>query len=185
MKVEILDRTKKKKIMEKISENYGINDIDGLFIKTGKEKIRMFSGEIGWGELNEFAKSVHIEIVGLQLCTVIDDEVRLNFDAINLPEIKNEIIKENKNIFEVNEEQIKIWLNGDNLDFDDEPFENPKNPERILGLEVSETSRVPKPRKTFEGDFIVVKNKNDLFGVGKNRKTYVQNYVPKERRVRR
>src|SRR3989338_1381378 len=168
MKVEILDRTKKKKIMEKISENYVINDIDGLFIKTGKEKIRMFSGEIGWGELNEFAKSVHIEIVGLQLCTVIDDEVRLNFDAINLPEIKNEIIKENKNIFEVNEEQIKIWLNGDNLDFDDEPFE-----------------KVPKPRKTFEGDFIVVKNKNDLFGVGKNRKTYVQNYVPKERRVRR
>jgi NOL1/NOP2/fmu family ribosome biogenesis protein len=160
MKVEILDRTKKKKIMEKISKNYGIEEIDGLFIKTGKEKIRLFTGEIGWGELNEFAKSVHIEIVGLQLCTVIDAEVRLNFDAINLPEIKNEIVKEDKSVFEASEEEIKKWLNGDNLDFDEEAG------------------------KKLDGDFIVVKNQNDLFGVGKNRKTYVQNYVPKERRVR-
>ena len=50
MKVEILDRTKKKKIMEKSSDNYVIEDIGWLFIKTGKEKVRLFTGEIGWWE---------------------------------------------------------------------------------------------------------------------------------------
>jgi len=31
--------------------------------------------------------------------------------------------------------------------------------------------------------FVVVKQGFDFLGIGKNKKTYIQNYVPKERRV--
>ena len=80
MKVEILDRTKKKKIMEELDKRYGINKLDYLFIKTGKDKVRMFSGELSWDEINEIAKRINIEIIGVPLCTFVDDDLRLNFD---------------------------------------------------------------------------------------------------------
>lgn len=160
MKVEILDNTKKKKIMNMLNENYGINEIKGLFIKTGKEKIRMFSGQISWSELNELAKNVHIELVGMQFCTLVSSEsdgVRINFDAINLPAVKEQI---KANIIKISDEQLAEWVSGKDINFDDDKL------------------------KEFEGEFVVIKHNSDFLGIGKIRKNYIQNYVPKERRTR-
>ncbi|HRZ85155.1 MAG TPA: hypothetical protein P5277_00060 [Candidatus Paceibacterota bacterium] len=156
MKVEIMDNTKKKKIIKELNDNYGIKDIKGLFIKTGKEKIRLFSGNISWDELNELAKNIHVDLVGMQLCTIVDDGIRINFDAINLPVVKDQI---NQNIVEISDEQIEKWMNGKDIEYDED--------------------KLNKINKTF----LVIKQGNDFLGIGKNKKTYIQNYVPKERRA--
>ncbi|MFA5992620.1 MAG: hypothetical protein WC796_02870 [Candidatus Pacearchaeota archaeon] len=158
VKVEILDRTKKKKVLEILEEAYGIEDLPYMFIKTGKDKVRIFSGEMAWDEINEFSKKVNVEIIGVPLCTFVEDNVtRINFDVANLPSVKNGVTK---NIYEIDDAQLGEWLNGKNINVD---------------LEIS---------KKLTSGFVMVSHKGDFIGVGKTREGYIQNYVPKERRVK-
>jgi NOL1/NOP2/fmu family ribosome biogenesis protein len=153
MKVELLDRTKKKKIIDLLEENYGIEKIPYLLIKTGKEKIRAYSGNLSWDELNKLGKTVNVELIGIRLCSVIDESIRINFDIENMPVIKEQM---NKNIVEIDDEQITEWLKGKNLNISTD----------------------------LKAQFVLIKNKGDFYGVGSNRKTFLQNYIPKERRVK-
>ena len=155
MKVEILDNTKKKKILSILDQDYGIENIPMLLIKTSKDKIRAYSGDLSREELNDIAKNMHIELIGTQLCTLVDNDqhVRLNFDVMNLPVLKAQI---SKNILEINEKQKIDLLNGKNLE-------------------------MPSP---FKSPFLVLKLENDFFGIAKNRDSFLQNYLPKEKRMK-
>ncbi|MFA5020075.1 MAG: hypothetical protein WC533_03165 [Candidatus Pacearchaeota archaeon] len=153
MNAEFLDNTKKKKLISEIEEQYGIDNIPFLIIETGKDKYRIYSGELSKDEIKELSKSVRIEFIGSKICKKDNVNVRLNFDMLNLPLIKEQI---NKNIVEINEEQIKPWLKGENV-------------EKNVNLSSS---------------YLVVKNKGDFLGMGQNGKTFIKNYVPKERRVK-
>lgn len=152
-KVELLDRTKKKKIIQILEKNYGITELPWLLIKTSKEKIRAYSGALSWDELNELAKTINIELIGMPLCSIIEENSRINFDAVNLPIIKNQI---KENFIEISEEELKSWIRGNNI-------------ERESNL---------------SAPFILIKHNADFFGIASNRKTFLQNYIPKERRVR-
>lgn len=112
MKVEILDNPKKKKIISKLNNDYGISKLPYLFIKTGKDKYRIYSGGFSREELNWIAKNIHIELVGLKFCTMDNEDIRINFDVANIPEIKNEI---NKNILEINQEIFDSWVKGEDI----------------------------------------------------------------------
>jgi len=151
--IELLTNAKKKKITELLNEEYGIEKLRHLFIQTGKGKIRIFSGSLSKEEINELAKNVHIDTIGARLCNIENDEIRLNFDILNIPELKSQI---NKNIIKITNEQVQKWLKGDNI-------------EMVTDL---------------GGKYIIVQNKGDFIGVARNNKTFIQNYVPKERRVK-
>lgn len=153
MHVELLDNTKKKKIIQILNNNYGIEDLPYLLIKTSKEKIRAYSGGLSWDELNELAKTIHIELVGMPLCSIIEEDSRINFDALNLPIIKNQI---KENFIEISEEELIKWIKGNNID----------------------------KESNLKAQFVIIKHNNDFFGIASNRKTFLQNYIPKERRVR-
>ncbi|OIO41172.1 hypothetical protein COU56_05010 [Candidatus Pacearchaeota archaeon CG10_big_fil_rev_8_21_14_0_10_31_9] len=154
-KLEILDKTKKKKIIENLNENYGVENMHHLFIRSGNDKIRIYSGGLSWEELNNFGKSLRVELIGASLGKIEEDNLRVNFDILNLPEIKSQI---NKNIVEISDSEVLEWLKGKSLEI---------NTEIIT-----------------KNDLVVVKNNQDLLGVAKNRKAYIQNYVPKERRIK-
>jgi len=112
MKVELLDNTKKKKVLQMLEKEYGISDLNYLFLETGKGKYRIYSGGLARQELNMLAKTVHIEIIGAKVCKVEEDKIRLDFDIINLPEIKKQITK---NIIEIADKDVHNWMKGDNL----------------------------------------------------------------------
>ncbi|PIN94307.1 hypothetical protein COU53_04070 [Candidatus Pacearchaeota archaeon CG10_big_fil_rev_8_21_14_0_10_30_48] len=61
-----------------------------------------------------------------------------------------------ENIIEITDEQAEKWMTGEDLQI--------------------ETNSNKK--------YIVIKNKDDLLGVGKIQGTFIKNYVPKERRAR-
>lgn len=154
MKIELLDNTKKKKVLIILNDNYGIENLPLMLIKTSKDKIRAYSGNLSREELNELAKNVNIELIGTQLCTLTDENnARLNFDVMNLPIIKSQI---SKNILNINEIQMKDLLAGKNLE---------------ISTEIS-------------SPFIPLKINTDFFGIAKNRGTFLQNYVPKEKRMK-
>jgi NOL1/NOP2/fmu family ribosome biogenesis protein len=112
MKVDLLDNTKKKKMLNMLEREYGIINLSYLVLETGKGKYRIYSGGLSREELNMLAKTINIEIIGAKICKIEEDKIRLDFDIINLPEIKKQI---NKNTFEISDKNVKQWMQGDNL----------------------------------------------------------------------
>ena len=152
-KVEFLDRTKKKKLVEELNKIYGIEELNYLILKTGAEKLRIYSGNLSIEEMNMLAKNINLQLIGTPLCTIKDNDVRLNFDAINIPEIKKQI---SKNILEISDEELTKWIRGNNIE---------------KSIDVN-------------SKFMIIKNKDDFIGTAYNGKTFLKNYIPKERRVK-
>ena len=64
--------------------------------------------------------------------------------------------KATKNVVEINDEQVKQWLKGEDLEIED--------------------------KNNYSG-FVIIKNKNDFLGTGKIKDNKILNYVNKGRRV--
>ena len=154
MKIHILDKTKKKKIIEKVSY-LGIQKIPYMLIQTGVEKFRIFSGNFSNPEIMKVYYSFPIEGVGLYFGKAAGEDIRLSVDALHI--LKNQI---NKNIMEVNNKQEEEWFLGRDIELTDE--------QRDLKL----------------SGFVAVKSGEDFIGTGKihGDGKIISNFLPKERR---
>ena len=112
MKVELLDNTKKKKLINYLNDSYGIEELPHLIIKSGNDKYRIYSGNLSKEELNELAKNIHVELIGNRIANIDKGDTRISFDAINIPLIKEQI---DENILEINDEQTIEWMKGNDL----------------------------------------------------------------------
>jgi len=63
----LLKRAEKEKILAKLREQFGIEELNYLLIKQGKERIRAFSGSLSREELEKLGESVNIETLGTYL----------------------------------------------------------------------------------------------------------------------
>ena len=150
-KIELLDKTKKRKVLNLLDENYGVSKLPHLFIKTAKNKYRIYSGSLSKEEIIELVKNVNVELIGTRLCTIDDDDVRLTFDIMNLPIIKKQI---NKNIFEIPDNEVEKWLRGNNIEIEtkhDGKFLAIKHKKDCLGIGMNQRDHiknyVPKERR--------------------------------------
>tara|TARA_Y100000310_G_scaffold137432_1_gene136288 strand:+ start:7790 stop:8278 length:489 start_codon:yes stop_codon:yes gene_type:complete len=118
MKITILDKAKKKKFVSQI-DYLGIKKISQMLIKTGNERMRVFSGSLSNEELMAIWRLFPIEGVGLYFGKDMMDkktgrrEIRLSLDALHL--FKGQI---SGNIIELDSEQEKQWFKGKNLEGD-------------------------------------------------------------------
>lgn len=158
MTLQILDKTKKKKFIEKISY-LGIEKFPYLLLKIGAEKVRAFSGSLSVDEIIRISSEIRVEGIGIYFGKETRDETRLTMDAIHI--LKNQITK---NIVEINEVQEKDWFLGKGIELTAEQSEKYKN---LVG-------------------FVVIKSEDDLLGTGKisQDKKRISNFLPKERRVK-
>ena len=164
MKIQILDKAKKKKIIEQIKD-IGITKIPELLIRTGKERIRAYSGNLSREEIQELWRTFSIEGIGLYVAKEIASkksgtkETRLSLDGMHLWEkqVKEKIILLNK-------EQEELWFRGKDI----------------------ELTKEQQKKYTFEKCFVVVKSHDnkDIIGTGKtgDKIEILYNYLPKERR---
>ena len=120
MKIQILDKTKKKKFIEKISY-LGIEKFPYLLIKTGAERVRAYSGSLSVDEIIRLWNDVRMESIGLYFGKEIEDSARLSVDAMHV--LKKQIIK---NIVELSEEQEKQWFYGKDILLSEEQQEKYK-----------------------------------------------------------
>ncbi|MAH47586.1 hypothetical protein CMI37_17325, partial [Candidatus Pacearchaeota archaeon] len=118
MKIQILDKTKKRKFIKQLGY-LGIEKIPQLLIKTGNERVRAFSGSLSNEELMAIWRLFPIEGVGLYFGRELVDkrtgkkEARLSLDALH---VLKEQIKDG--IVELNEEQEAEWFRGKDLEGD-------------------------------------------------------------------
>ena len=116
MKIEFLKSSEKKKIIEKLNEQFGVEEIPHLLIESGKEKIRGYTGHLSKEEINEIYQMFRVDSFGLYLMRIEPPSIRLSLDGA---QILNEQIK--KNTLKLNDEQIIDWLKGKDVEINSTP----------------------------------------------------------------
>jgi len=107
--MKIIYSKEKKKILEELKEQYGIDKLPYLLVQFGSDKIRAYSGEFSTDELRFLDRNLKIENMGLYFLN-IKESFRLTIDGVSL--FKNQITK---NIITLNDSQAKSWLKGEDL----------------------------------------------------------------------
>ncbi len=118
MKIQVLDRAKKKKFVAGLSE-LGIKKIPQMLVRSGKEKIRAFSGDLSREQIMEIWRLLPIEGIGLYVGKDMVNrngvrEVRLSLDGMHIWE---EQLTER--IFTLSPEQEQKWFLGENVELDE------------------------------------------------------------------
>jgi hypothetical protein len=165
MKIQILNNAKKRKILREVSY-LGLSKIPQTLIRTGKERLRAFSGSLDTEEIYDIWRILPIEGVGLYVGKDSVDrhgvrEVRLSLDGLHTwkDQIKN-------NIITLSEDQEIEWFKGKNLELSEEQIVEFKD----LGKEFVAVRS--SDEKDFVGTAKIGGPKHDaLFG-----------FLPKERR---
>jgi len=126
MNIEFLSRKEKREIQENLKETYGIDlDFSYALLQSGKDKLRIFTGDINEHELQVLNSLVRIDAIGLYFAFLKDKELRLSLDS-SILFARNA----SKNILELNKEQAISWMSGRNLH--NEQFEQLPNSKIIL-----------------------------------------------------
>ena len=145
--MKTLSSSRKKKIIQQLKDQFGITSLPYLFLQFGKDKIRVYSGNLSKENLNNLDKNTRIENMGLYFARIQPDGIRLTIDGIQL--VKDQITK---NIMEINNNQAKDWFKGNDLDIKAESaFKILKNNNEFIGCGKSTGDRitnfVPKERR--------------------------------------
>lgn len=140
-----IGQAEKIKIIKESLKEYGIK-LEGIFIFSGKEKVRFFTGSLSKEELNFLLNNCKVEVVGISLGKIQDKSLRLSFDAANL------FGKEAKKVININDEEAKKWLQGFDIEIKEQKgFFIIKHKEDILGCGKSTGNKilngVPKEKR--------------------------------------
>lgn len=157
MRIDVLSRAKKKKFVEGLSD-LGIKKIGQMLVRSGKEKIRAFSGDLDREQIMDIWHMLPIEGIGLYVGKDMVNrngvrEVRLALDGMH---VWKEQLTER--VLELDEEQEREWF---------------------LGRDVS-----LREDQKVEVGFVSVKAGKDFVGVGKVNADgdTLFGFLPKERR---
>jgi len=145
--MKVILSSQKKKIIQQLNEQYGISELPYLLIKFGREKIRLYSGNLSTEELNVLDANLRIENIGLYFAKEQIDGIRLTLDGIQV--VKDQITK---NILELDDKQAEEWLRGNDLLIkSDNAFKILKHKNEFIGCGKSTGERitnfVPKERR--------------------------------------
>ncbi len=106
MNIHFIKSTEKRRIVENLNEQFGIEELPYLLIESGKEKIRAFSGSLSKDEIAKISEIANLETIGLYILKK-ESDFRLSLDACLM--LSNQITK---NIIEIDEKQFNEWIRG-------------------------------------------------------------------------
>lgn len=112
MTTQFSTNQQKQEITQKLKLQFGISlPKESLLIETGKERIRLFSGNLTKEQIQKIEEIAQIETIGSYLCKKDkEDLLRLSLDAAMI--LKNKITK---NIIQLNDNEAQEWLKGNNI----------------------------------------------------------------------
>jgi NOL1/NOP2/fmu family ribosome biogenesis protein len=157
MKIDVLSRGKKKKFVEGL-DSLGIKKIPQMLVRSGKEKIRAFSGSLDREAIMNIWHLLSIEGIGLYVGKDMVNrngvrEVRLSLDGMHV--WRDQLTER---ILFLTSEQEAEWFLGRDIELDG--------------------------KQKIEAGFVSVKSGEDFVGVGKigaDGKTLFS-FLPRERR---
>lgn len=109
--IKILEGNERKKIIDKLNEQFGIGEINGTLLQRGKERIFFFTGSYTKEQIRNLSISAFIERVGLYFAKIEENGIRLSIEGSQI--LKDKI---KKNIIELNEKEILTWMMGHEIE---------------------------------------------------------------------
>ena len=153
---KILNKKEIKKILAIIKTQWNAEpELDYAFFLSEKDRVYIVNKEIGDYDLSR----LRINSVGIYFGELFNGTLRLSIEGAQIvgPSAK-------RNVAELKDEEIKKWLNGQDITNDEC---------RMTNDEFGELS-----------GFVIIKNKKDFYGCGKVTGERILNFVPKIRRVK-
>ncbi len=148
--LKIFTSKEKEKLVEQLSKQFGIKKVDGMISMRGRERLFLFQGILNEKQIHEIESTIPIERVGIYFGKDINGQIRLSIEGVHI--LKNQITK---NIFELNEEQLDLWMKGNELNI-----------------------------KSGKNGFLIMKYKDNFLGTGKASEEKITNFIPKNRRLK-
>jgi NOL1/NOP2/fmu family ribosome biogenesis protein len=144
--LKILNGKEIKEILNLIEDQWNAKlKLNHAFLRNSRDRIFIVNKDIQKIELDK----LRINSIGSYFCETRSSEIRLSIEGSQIVGLNA-----TKNVVEINEDQTKQWLKGEDLDIEG----------------------------NFEG-FVIIKHNNDFLGTGKYRSGEILNYVSKSRRV--
>ena len=144
--IKILNKREIKKILELIKKQWqAIINLDYVILQKEKGKVYLVNRDISKIDLSK----LRINSIGLYLAEIKNGEIRLSIEGSQLVGKKA-----NKNVLELNENEVKEWMQGNDLEKEGD----------------------------YSG-FLIIKHKDDYLGCGKYREGSVFNFIGKARWV--
>ena len=112
MTLKILNKKQKQEIIEKLNEQFEIEEISGKIIMMGKEKLFLFSGSVTDREIKKLEKLTVIERIGVYFAKIDEPTSKLRLSIEGSQILKDQI---KKNIFDLNEKEAEEWMKGHEL----------------------------------------------------------------------
>jgi NOL1/NOP2/fmu family ribosome biogenesis protein len=142
--MKFLNTREIKKIYKALEEQFGNQKkLDFAFAENNKDKIFLISKT--YADIDE--NTLRINNFGLYFAKRQIDGIRLSIEG-------SQLIEPTKNIIQLNQEQMELWLKGEDF-----PFEH-------------------------ETSYVIVRYKDDTLGCGRVVKNELRNMVAKERRLK-
>lgn len=148
--LKVPGKKERAEIEGKLKRQFGVFNLPGEIFMRGKDKMFLFSGSFDFNKVKELERNVVIERLGVYFAKLDEKtgDLRLSIEG-------SQILKPNKNVFEINASQAEEWMLG-----------------RELGI------------KTGKKGFLAMKYGNDFLGTGKASDEKIGNFVPKNRRLK-
>ena len=163
--LQILNTKEIKEILKLIEAQWCAKlKLDYAFLKNNKDRIFVINKDIQKIDLSK----LRINSIGIYFCEVDRKGIRLSIEGSQIVGPKAE-----KNIVEIDEQQEKQWLKGEDLEVEDVCSSKTNN----IFPPVS-----PQSHRNHSG-FVIIKHNDDFLGTGKFKENKVLNYVNKARRV--
>jgi NOL1/NOP2/fmu family ribosome biogenesis protein len=163
MRIQILDKTKKKKFIEG-AKNLGLKKIPELLIRAGKEKIRAYSGNLSKEEIMVLWRILPVEGIGVYVGKENIDRsgvrnVRLSIEGLHV--WKDQITYDR---ITLTKEQETKWFLGQDIELTQEQIKSFGDKKNFIAIESFD-------KKDFIGTAKIGNQGKTLFG-----------FLPKERR---
>jgi len=110
-RIKIFTQKEKQQLIEKLRMQFGVEDVKGIFVQMGLERLYLFQGGLTKRGLIELEQIIWLERIGVYFGKVIKDEIRLSIEGAQI--LQDQITK---NIFELSDEQAEEWMKGHELD---------------------------------------------------------------------
>jgi len=108
--MKLIKRKERKEIMKKLDEQFGIKSLPGILLRFGKEKMRLYTGNLNPDQVKELDRNFNLETTGIYFLKEEKGELRISFDSLYL--FKDKITK---NILNINNKEATEWLKGNDI----------------------------------------------------------------------
>ena len=108
--LKFLSKKEKQEIENKLKEQFGIKEIQGILIKRGEERIFLFQGNFAQNQIKSLEQEIPIERAGVYFAKEQNEKIRLSIEGVQI--LKDQI---DKNIFKVRRVKNQLLQLGKKL----------------------------------------------------------------------